>query len=92
VFKTAREIHQQWIIAHAADRGVYIDQAQSVNLFFEPTADIEYLHHVHFSAWKKGLKGLYYCRSAKLRTPEKIGQKVERIKIVDDNECIACEG
>ena len=58
VFKTAMEIDQRWIIEHAADRQNFVDQAQSLNLFFRPDANIVYLHAVHFLAWKKGLKTL----------------------------------
>jgi ribonucleoside-diphosphate reductase alpha chain len=63
VYKTSMEIDQRWVIEHAADRQQYIDQAQSLNIFFRPDVDISYLHAVHFMAWKKGLKTMYYCRS-----------------------------
>ena len=56
VFKTSMEIDQQWIIKHAADRQQYIDQSQSVNLFFRPDVSVKYLHAIHFMAWKQGLK------------------------------------
>jgi ribonucleoside-diphosphate reductase alpha chain len=101
VYKTAFEIDQRWIIEHAADRQAYVDQAQSVNLFLLPDVNIKYLHAVHFMAWKKGLKSLYYCRSTKLRKADRVGQSVERKRIEDEidmaslaegNECIACEG
>jgi ribonucleoside-diphosphate reductase alpha chain len=101
VFKTSFEIDQRWIIEHAADRQVYIDQAQSVNLFFLPDTNIKYLHAVHFMAWKHGLKSLYYCRSTKLRKADKVGLQIERKRIEEEiemsalaegNECIACEG
>ena len=100
VFKTAIEIDQRWIIEHASDRQQYIDQAQSVNLFFLPNVSIKYLHAVHFMAWKGKLKSLYYCRSAKLRKADRVGQKVERKKIDDEinmqsivegTTCLACE-
>ena len=100
VFKTAMEIDQRWVIEHAADRQHYIDQGQSINLFFRPDVNIKYLHAVHFLAWKKGLKTLYYCRSEKLGKADKVSKRIERevIKeldmsaILDDNECLACEG
>ena len=44
----------------------FIDQAQSLNLFFRPDTNIAYLHAVHYLAWKSGIKTLYYCRSEKL--------------------------
>jgi ribonucleoside-diphosphate reductase alpha chain len=63
VFKTAFEIDQSWIIEHAADRQPYICQGQSVNLFFLATTPKDVINKLHFKAWKKGLKGLYYNRS-----------------------------
>lgn len=101
VFKTAAEIDQRWVIEHASDRQQYIDQAQSVNLFFRPDTNVKYLHAVHFMAWKQGLKSLYYCRSSKLRKADRVGQRVERKKIEEEinlqelaagETCIACEG
>lgn len=98
VFKTAMEIDQRWIIDFAADRAPYIDQGQSVNVFFRPDSNVKYLHTVHFLAWKKGVKALYYCRSDKLRKADKISQSIER-KIIDEldmkqvaegEECLAC--
>ena len=53
IFKTAMEIDQRWVIELAADRQKYIDQGQSINLFFRPDADIKYIHAVHFMAWKR---------------------------------------
>jgi len=100
VFKTAMEIDQRWIIQHAADRQEFIDQAQSINIFFRPDTNIKYLHAVHFQAWKEGLKTLYYCRSEKLMKADKIAKKIEReaIKSIDlkalteGETCLACEG
>ena len=100
VFKTSMEIDQRWVIDHAADRQQYIDQAQSLNLFFRPDAHIKYIHACHFLAWKKGLKTLYYCRSEKLAKADKVSKRIERevIKELDmsaiaqGNECLACEG
>lgn len=102
IFKTSNEIDQRWIIEHAADRQPYICQAQSVNLFFTPDEngeiDASYLHHVHFSAWKKKLKTLYYLRSKSLRRTEKVNIKVERKTLLgsqngyEETSCISCEG
>jgi len=95
------EIDQRWLIEHAADRQKYIDQAQSLNIFFRPDANIKYLHAVHFLAWKSGLKTLYYCRSEKIGKADKISRGIERniIKELDmtvlatsPEECLACEG
>jgi ribonucleoside-diphosphate reductase alpha chain len=101
VFKTSMEIDQRWVVQHAADRQQYIDQAQSLNLFFRPDVNVKYLHAVHFQAWKQGLKTLYYCRSEKLAKADKVSRKIERQVIQeidlkalaqDDNVCLACEG
>jgi ribonucleoside-diphosphate reductase alpha chain len=100
VYKTAMEIDQRWIIELAADRQQFIDQAQSLNVFFRPTSNIKYLHAVHFLAWKRGLKTLYYCRSEKIGKADKVSKKIERevIKeidmqsLVDGETCIMCEG
>ena len=100
VFKTSMEIDQRWVIDLAADRQVYIDQAQSLNLFFRPDAHIKYIHAIHFMAWKKGLKTLYYCRSEKIGKADKVSKKIERqvikeldmTQIAQGNDCIACEG
>lgn len=100
VFKTAMEIDQRWVIEHASDRQNYIDQAQSLNLFFRPDVNIVYLHAIHFLAWKQGLKTLYYCRSEKLGKADRVSKRIERevLKdidmqaIIDDDVCIACEG
>ena len=101
VFKTSMEIDQRWVVEHAADRQGYVDQAQSVNLFFRPDVNIKYLHAVHFMAWKNGLKTLYYCRSEKLAKADKVSKRIERQVIdeidlkqmaLDDSVCLACEG
>jgi ribonucleoside-diphosphate reductase alpha chain len=100
VFKTSMEIDQRWLIQHAADRQEYIDQAQSLNVFFRPDANVKYIHAVHFQAWKAGLKTLYYCRSEKIGKADKVAKKIERNVIqeidlkalAEGNECLACEG
>ena len=100
VFKTSMEIDQRWLVNHAADRQEYIDQAQSLNLFFRPDVNIMYLHAVHFQAWKQGLKTLYYCRSEKIGKADKVSRRIERevIKeldmkaLIDGDACLACEG
>jgi ribonucleoside-diphosphate reductase alpha chain len=100
VFKTSMEIDQRWIVQHAADRQQFVDQAQSLNLFFRPDVNIKYLHAIHFMAWKNGLKTLYYCRSEKIGKADKVAKRIERevIKeldmkaIVEGDTCLACEG
>jgi ribonucleoside-diphosphate reductase alpha chain len=101
VFKTSMEIDQRWVVDHAANRQSFIDQAQSINLFFRPDVNVKYLHAVHFQAYKQGLKTLYYCRSEKLAKADKVSKKIERrvIEEIDlkalaaDNYegCLACE-
>lgn len=86
VFKTAFELDQMWIIRHAADRQKYIDQGQSVNLFFINPVDVSYLHNVHYAAWKNGLKGLYYCRNKIESSIEDIGQKIERQHLLTEDK------
>ena len=100
VFKTSMEIDQRWVIELAADRQEHIDQAQSLNLFFRPDAHIKYLHAIHFMAWKKGLKTLYYCRSEKIGKADKVSKRIERqvikeldmTQVAQGNDCLACEG
>jgi ribonucleoside-diphosphate reductase alpha chain len=100
IYKTSMEIDQRWVIEHAADRQEYIDQSQSLNVFFRPDANITYLHAVHFMAWKKGVKTMYYCRSEKIGKADKVSRKIEReiIQEIDmealasGEECLACEG
>ncbi len=101
VFKTSMEIDQRWVVDHAANRQRFIDQAQSINLFFRPDVNVKYLHAVHFLAWRKGLKTLYYCRSEKIGKADKVSKKIER-KVIeeldlkqlasDEAVCLACEG
>lgn len=100
VFKTSMEMDQRWVVEHAADRQKYIDQAQSINLFFRPNANIKYLHACHFLAWKQGLKTLYYCRSEKISKVDKVAKKIERQviqeldmkQLAEGGNCLACEG
>jgi ribonucleoside-diphosphate reductase alpha chain len=101
VFKTSMEIDQRWLVQHAADRQEYIDQAQSLNIFFRPDSHIKYIHAVHFQAWKQGLKTMYYCRSDKIAKADKVSKRIERevIKEIDlhaltgdADTCLACEG
>ena len=101
VFKTSMEIDQRWVVQHAADRQPWIDQAQSLNVFFRPDSHIKYIHAVHFMAWKLGLKTMYYCRSDKIAKADKVAKKIEREVIkeidlsaltTDEGACLACEG
>jgi ribonucleoside-diphosphate reductase alpha chain len=83
IFLTAREISQFAIIRQAAQRQQFIDQGQSVNLFFARNSDPKYIHEVHMEAWRSGLKTLYYCRAESLLK----GDAIKREK----DECKACE-
>ncbi|MCE2991812.1 MAG: ribonucleoside-diphosphate reductase subunit alpha [Candidatus Jidaibacter sp.] len=81
VFKTAFEIDQRWVIDLAADRAVYVDQAQSVNVFVLADIHKKDLHMLHFMAWKKGVKSLYYCRSKSIQRADKVSTKTEKSAI-----------
>jgi ribonucleoside-diphosphate reductase alpha chain len=83
VFLTAREINQHAIVKQAAQRQVWIDQGQSVNLFFANNASPKYIHEVHIAAWQQGLKSLYYLRTEGVLR----GDLASRSK----DECAACE-
>jgi len=83
VFLTAREINQHAIIKQAAQRQRWIDQGQSVNLFFASNSDPKYIHEVHLAAWKSGLKSLYYLRAEGVIK----GDLASR----SESECQACE-
>lgn len=103
VYKTAMEIDQQTLIDLAGDRQTFIDQAQSLNVFLRPNANVKYVHWIHYLAWKRGVKTMYYCRSEKIGKADKVSKKIERdvIKEIDfkaiatndsGNDCLACEG
>ncbi len=105
VFKTAFEINQKWIIELGADRTPNISQAQSINIFVPADVHKKELHQIHFQAWKKGLKSLYYCRSKSIQRAENInsGSSTDVTKNVyssteernkkEDNyeECLSCQ-
>lgn len=95
VFKTAWEIDQRWIIDLAADRTPLIDQGQSINLFLTADSDIFHLHMLHFSAWKRGVKSLYYLRSQSVQNAGvEADNKMERATALgraDYEECLSCQ-
>lgn len=70
VFKTAFELDQRWVVELGADRAPYVSQAQSVNIFLPADVHKRDLHQIHYQAWKKGLKSLYYCRSKSIQRAE----------------------
>jgi len=104
-FKTAFEIDQRWIVELGADRTPHISQAQSINVFVPADIHKKELHDIHFQAWKKGLKSLYYCRSKSIQRAENInkGTSTDVTKNVyskdnesnnkDNNyeECLSCQ-
>lgn len=95
VFKTAYEMNQKWIIDLAADRTAYVSQAQSLNIFLVSNIHKKDLHQIHFSAWEKGVKSLYYCRSQSLQRSDKVSHIIKEDilenNMNDDDECLACQ-
>ncbi len=103
VFKTAFELDQKWIVELAAARTPYISQAQSINIFLPADIHKKDLHQIHFQAWKKGLKSLYYCRSKSIQRAENINtgsstdilnnvySKNEVVNETSDEECLSCQ-
>ena len=88
VFKTAFELDQRWVVEHAADRTPFICQSQSVNLFLPADVHKRDLHQIHYQAWKKGVKSLYYCRSLSIQRADTISEKVAaqpKLGMVDAN-------
>ena len=77
VFKTAFELDQRWVIELAGDRSEFICQSQSINVFLPSDVHKKTLHDIHWNAWKKGVKSLYYCRSKSIQRAEAVSQKVE---------------
>jgi ribonucleoside-diphosphate reductase alpha chain len=80
VFKTAFEIDQRWVVELAADRAPLVSQAQSVNVFLAADVHKRDLHQIHFQAWKKGLKSLYYCRSKSIQRAEVVADLTGQTK------------
>jgi ribonucleoside-diphosphate reductase alpha chain len=103
VFKTAFELDQRWVVEHSADRAPMVDQAQSVNIFLPADVHKRDLHQIHYQAWKKGLKSLYYCRSLSIQRAENSDAngedaKEEMLKAMakaqegsDYEECLSCQ-
>lgn len=79
VFKTAFEIDQAWIIEQASHRQKFICQSQSLNLFIHPDEDRSYVHAIHYMAWLKGLKTLYYVRSKSVKKVAALNEATERV-------------
>jgi ribonucleoside-diphosphate reductase alpha chain len=95
VFRCANEIDMNWVVRLAAERQLFIDQAQSVNLFFPREVSAKTLNEVHFRAWKMGLKSLYYYRTETESRVKAVSVQSDRDMInikADTEECLACEG
>jgi ribonucleoside-diphosphate reductase alpha chain len=104
VFKTAFELDQKWIIELSGDRTPHISQAQSINLFLPADVHKKELHKIHFDAWKKGLKSLYYCRSKSIQRAENVNDskltdvtanvynsKKQSAEQPEYEECLSCQ-
>jgi ribonucleoside-diphosphate reductase alpha chain len=98
LFKTAFELNQKWIIELGSDRTPYVSQAQSINIFLPADVHKKELHQIHFQAWKKGLKSLYYCRSKSIQRAENINNRLSTTALVketkkdqDYEECLSCQ-
>jgi ribonucleoside-diphosphate reductase alpha chain len=98
VYRTAFELDQRWIIELAADRTPYICQSQSLNLFLPADIDKWDLHMLHWTAWERGIKSLYYCRSKSISRAGFAGQLEKKDKgavaaapRTDYEECLACQ-
>ncbi|MEQ1619515.1 MAG: ribonucleoside-diphosphate reductase subunit alpha [Terricaulis sp.] len=100
VFKTAFEIDQRWIIELAADRTPLICQSQSLNVFLPGDVDKWDLHMLHWMAWERGVKSLYYCRSKSVQRAGFAGEDAKELvadsftsqsEKTDYEECLACQ-
>ena len=98
LFKNVWEIKQKVIIDMAADRGAFVDQSQSMNLFME-NPDYKKLSSMHFYSWGKGLKtGMYYLRSkAKAKSQQftmdpKICKYTNIKNDMEQQNCESCSG
>ena len=104
IFKTAFELDQRWLIELAADRAPEICQAQSLNLFVPGDVNKWDLHMLHWSAWERGVKSLYYLRSKSVQRAAFAGADTKEEAEIDPNqpdlfsaartdydECLACQ-
>ena len=98
VFKSAFEIDQRWLIDLAAQRTPYICQSQSLNVFIAADVHKKDLHQIHFQAWKKGIKSMYYLRSMSIQRSDVVsnmGQSTNNISDQENSndyeECLSCQ-
>ena len=85
IFKTFKEINQLELINQAGIRQQYIDQSVSLNLAFPSVATPKWINKVHFEAWKKGIKTLYYTRTESVLRGDIAEQAM-------DDGCLSCDG
>lgn len=90
IFRTGYEMNMREVVQQAADRQPFIDQAQSLNVFFQTPVSGKYMHEVHFLAWKLGVKSLYYLRSSAPIEADKISMKSEK-RNLESEECAVCQ-
>ena len=88
VFRTAFEIDQRWLVDLAADRAPFVCQSQSLNLFLPADIHKRDLHRIHFRAWQRGVKSLYYCRSKSLQRADVVALAPQP---APEEECLACQ-
>jgi ribonucleoside-diphosphate reductase alpha chain len=96
VFRTAFEIDQRWIVELAADRAPFLCQSQSLNLYLPADIDKWDLHMLHWTAWERGVKSLYYCRSKSIQRAgfaggTRAGASLAVTARTDYEECLACQ-
>jgi len=101
IFKTAFEIDQRWVVELAADRTPEICQSQSINIFLPGDVDKWDLHMLHYSAWERGVKSLYYLRSKSVQRASFAGSAAvadfpDALTSMgeartDYEECLACQ-
>lgn len=84
VFKTAFELDQRWLIEHQGDRTPHVCQASSLNVFIPANVHKSDLHKIHFDAWRRGVKSLYYCRSLSIQRAEHSGGSKAYSDLQDD--------
>jgi ribonucleoside-diphosphate reductase alpha chain len=97
VYKTAFELDQRWIVELAADRTPEVCQSQSVNIFLPGDVDKWDLHMLHWQAWERGCKSLYYLRSKSVQRAAHAGGEMTPMVQIEDagktdyEECLACQ-
>lgn len=90
IFRTGYEMNMREIIQQAADRQAYIDQSQSLNVFFQTPISGKYLNEVHMLAWKLGVKSLYYLRSSAPIQADSISMQSTKRDVASE-ECAVCQ-